>query len=468
MINLADLTISKAHEALKRGDFTVKELADAYLAVIAEKNPEINAYLSVWDDVDAQAEAAQKRFADGTATLLTGIPMCIKDVICTKGKVSTGASKILENYRPPYSATVVEKLEAENVVILGKGNTDEFAQGGSTEYSAYGVTKNPHDTTRVAGGSSGGPAAAVAMEGALAGLGTDTGGSIRLPAAHCGVVGLKPTYGACSRYGLMAMASSLDCPGPFSKTVEDAETIFNVIKGIDPLDATTSEADVDATVKKIGVPRTFLKEGIDPDVLENFEASVSKLTDAGYEIVDIEIPNIEHALPVYYILVPAEVSSNMARYDGIKYGERSDAPDLLGHYLQTRGDLLGPEVKRRIMLGTYVLSAGYADQFYNKAWQVRNMITDSFKKVFEEVDTIALPVSPTPAHVIGENDNDPLKMYLVDVFTVGANVSGIPGISIPAGTVARDGKDLPIGLQLLAPHHGENRLFAVGKKFESQ
>lgn len=468
MINLADLTISKAHEALKRGDFTVKELADAYLAVIAEKNPEINAYLSVWDDVDAQAEAAQKRFADGTATLLTGIPMCIKDVICTKGKVSTGASKILENYRPPYSATVVEKLETENVVILGKGNTDEFAQGGSTEYSAYGVTKNPHDTTRVAGGSSGGPAAAVAMEGALAGLGTDTGGSIRLPAAHCGVVGLKPTYGACSRYGLMAMASSLDCPGPFSKTVEDAETIFNVIKGIDPLDATTSEADFDATAKKIGVPRTFLKEGIDPDVLENFEASVSKLKDAGYEIVDIEIPNIEHALPVYYILVPAEVSSNMARYDGIKYGERSDAPDLLGHYLQTRGDLLGPEVKRRIMLGTYVLSAGYADQFYNKAWQVRNMITDSFKKVFEEVDTIALPVSPTPAHVIGENDNDPLKMYLVDVFTVGANVSGIPGISIPAGTVARDGKDLPVGLQLLAPHYGENRLFAVGKKFESQ
>lgn len=468
MIDLKNLTIRKTHEALKKGEFTVSELVEAYRKNIEEKNPEINAYLSVWDDIDGDIKEAQSRFENGTATLLTGIPFCIKDVICTKGRVSTGASKILENYIPPYDATVISKLKSEGIIILGKGNTDEFAQGASTENSAYGVTKNPHDISRVAGGSSGGPAAAVAMDGALAGLGTDTGGSIRLPASFCGIVGLKTTYGASSRYGLMAMASSFDGPGPMTKCVDDAEIIFNAIKGIDPMDSTTIEGDTSKEVKTIGVPRGFLKEGIDVDVLKVFEDNIEKLKNLGYQIKDIEIPYIEYSLPVYYILVPAEVSSNMSRYDGIKYGERKDGENLLEQYLETRGSLLGAEVKRRIMLGTYVLSAGYADQFYNKAWQARNLIIASFKKVFEDVDVIAMPVSPEPAFKIGENSSDPLKMYLIDIFTVGASCAGIPAISIPGGVVNREEKNLPIGLQLLAPHLAEKNLFEVGKKFEEK
>lgn len=466
MIDLKNITIKKAHEALKRGDFKVIDLVDAYKKVIDEKNGDINAYLSVWDDLEDQAEVAQKKFDDGSATLLTGIPFCIKDIICTKGKVTTGASKILETYKPPYDATVVAKLKDEGAVILGKGNTDEFAQGASSENSAYGVSKNPHDTTRVAGGSSGGPAAAVAMDGALCGLGTDTGGSIRIPASFCGVVGLKPTYGALSRNGLMAMASSFDCPGPMTKTVEDAEIIFDALKGIDPLDSTTvAKEGASSKVKKVGVPRGFL-DGVDKDVLLNFEKSLKVLESQGYEVVDIDIPKLEYSLPVYYILIPAEVSSNMARYDGIKYGGRKSGDDLMEQYLNTRGELLGAEVKRRIILGTYVLSAGYADQYYNKALQARGMIKASFKEVFKSVDVVAMPVSPTPAFKIGEKANDPLQMYLVDMFVVGASCAGIPAISIPAGTVEVEGKDLPVGLQLMAPDLEEGRLFEVGKKFE--
>ena len=468
---IANLTIAKAHQHLLNKDFTVADLVKACQQKIAETNSDINAYLTVFDNLDAEIAEAQKRFDNGTATPLTGIPLAIKDVIMIKGKRATGGSKILENYTATYSATAIEKLAEAGSIFIGKTNTDEFAQGGSTENSAYGVTKNPHDHTRVAGGSSGGSAAAVATDTALGALGSDTGGSIRLPASFCGVVGLKPTRGAVSRNGLMAMASSFDVIGPFAKTVEDAEIIYNAIKGIDPLDSTTVEATskeaTDTKVKKIGVPRSFLQKGIDDDILKNFEASLETLKKEGYEIVDIEIPYIEYSLAVYYILIPAEVSSNMARYDGIKYGERRGGANLLEQYSATRGELLGAEVKRRIMIGTYVLSAGYADQFYKKATEARSVITQSFKKVFENVDMIAMPVSPVPAFKIGEHTQSPLQMYLVDIFTVGANVSGVPAISIPSGTVDRDGKNLPVGLQLLAPHLHENALFSVGKQFES-
>lgn len=469
MINLKELTIKSTHEHLKNGDFTVLQLAEGYLKSIKEQNGNINAYINVWENIKEQAEAAQKKFEDGTATLLTGIPFGIKDVFVTKDQISTGGSKILEHYKPPYTSTAVEKLEKEGAIILGKTNTDEFAQGASTENSAYGVTKNPHDETRVAGGTSGGSAAAIAADMALGSLGTDTGGSIRQPSGFCGVVGLKPTYGKVSRHGVMAMASSFDCPGPITKTVEDAEIVFNAIKGVDKYDATSVEGDIDSKVKTIGVPRSYLKKGVDPDVLENFEESLSRLKDLGYEIKEIEIPYIEYSVPVYYVLVPAEVSSNMARYDGIKYGESAkDSKDLLDHYLKTRGEFIGPEVKRRIILGTYVLSAGYADQFYNKAWQVRNLITEGFKKVFEDVDLIALPTSPTPAFKIGEKSDDPLAMYLSDIFTSIANIAGVPAISIPSGFAEKEGKKLPLALELFAPHKGENRLFETGKKFESK
>lgn len=466
-MDLSNLTIKQAHEDLKSGKYTVKELVDAYKKNIDEKNKDINSYLTVFDDLDEQAERAQKMFDEGKADLLTGIPFSIKDIICVKGKRATGGSKVLENYIATYSATVVEKLVNKGAVILGKGNTDEFAQGTTTENSAYGVTKNPHDLTRVAGGSSGGPTAAVAADMALAGIGTDTGGSIRLPASYCGVVGLKLTYGAASRHGLMAMASSFDTPGPLTKTVEDAEIIFDTIKGIDPLDSTTIEGEHSGDVKTIGVPVDFLKEGIDEDVIDNFNQSIEKLKKEGYKIKEISIPNIEQALAVYYVLVPAEVSSNMARYDGVRYGSKVEGEDLIADYFKTRGHLLGSEVKRRIMVGTYALSAGYADQYYNKAWQVRNVIKENFKKVFEEVDVIAMPVGVSPAVKIGEFTSDPLALYLLDIFTVIANVVGSPAISIPSGTVNREGKELPVGLQLLAPHLHEKRLFELGKKFET-
>lgn len=466
-MNLTTLTIREAHEGLKKEDFTVKDLVDAYRKNINEKNKDLNAYLEVFDDLDEQAEIAQKRFSDGTAELLTGIPVAIKDNILIKGRIASAGSKILENYKATYSATVIEKLQNSGAIFLGRTNMDEFAMGASTENSAFGVTKNPNDTTRVAGGSSGGSAAVVSANMALLALGSDTGGSIREPASFCGSVGMKPTYGSVSRHGLMAMASSFDVIGPITKTVEDSEILFNEIKGIDPLDSTTVEGENYADVKTIGVPVDFLKEGIDGDVLENFNSSIEKLKNAGYEIKDISIPLIEKALAVYYVLVPSEVSSNMARYDGVRYGSKVEGKDMIDDYFKTRGQLIGQEVKRRIIIGTYALSAGYADQYYNKAWQVRNVIKENFKKVFEEVDVIAMPVAPTPAFKIGENSTDPLKMYLNDIFTVVANVVGVPAISIPSGTVKREDKDLPVGLQFLAPHLFEKRLFELGKKFET-
>lgn len=467
MIDLKNLTIKKAHESLKKGDFTVRELVSAYKKNIDEKNPDLNVYLEVFSDLDEQADSAQKKFSDGTADLLTGIPIAIKDNILIKGRVASGASKILENYKATYSATVIEKLQKSGAVFLGRTNMDEFAMGASTENSAYGVTKNPHDTSRVPGGSSGGSTVAVAADMTLVSLGSDTGGSIRQPASFCGVVGLKPTYGSVSRYGLMPMASSFNIIGPMAKNMEDIIIVFDAIRGVDPMDSITIEGENDSEVKTIGIPRDFLKTGIEEDILESFNNSVKKLEEAGYKIKDISIPQIEYALAVYYVLVPAEVSSDTARFDGVKFGPRISGDDLMDDYFKTRGQLFGQEVKRRIMLGTYVLSAGYADEYYNKAWQVRNVIKENFKKVFEEVDIIAMPVSPFPAFKIGEKANDPLQMYLADIFTVAANVTGIPAISIPSGTVDRDGKGLPVGLQLLAPHLHEKKLFEVGKKFET-
>jgi len=373
---------------------------------------------------------------------------------------------MLENYKASYDSTVTKKLRDAGAIFIGRTNMDEFAMGGSTEFSAHGVTKNPFDAGRVAGGSSGGSAVAVASGMTPLALGSDTGGSIRLPASFCGLVGLKPTYGSVSRSGLVAMASSFDVIGPFSHTVQDSKILFDTIKGVDPLDQTTVSKEISSEVKKIGVPYHFLKSGIDADVLDVFNSNIERLKSLGYEIVDISLPSFEYALSIYYILVPAEVSSNMSRYDGVKFGQKIEGKDLIDDYLQTRGHLLGDEVKRRIMLGTYVLSAGYADEYYRKAWIARTKIKNEVKKVFEQVDVIAMPVSPVPAFKIGEMSADPLKMYLADIFTVSANVAGIPALSVPGGVVSREEKELPIGLQLLAPWHGEERLFNVGQKFE--
>ena len=376
MLDLTTLTIKKAHDMLVSGEVTAPVLAQAYLDAIAAKNPDINAYLAVYDNVMIQAEFAQKRIdAKDNVTMLTGIPIAIKDNITIKGQVASAASKILEHYVAPYDATVITKLYEAGAVLLGRTNMDEFAMGGSTENSAFGTTKNPADTSRVPGGSSGGSAAAVAMDGALAALGSDTGGSIRQPASFTGIVGLKPTYGSVSRYGLMAMASSLDVIGPMTKTVEDAEILFNVIKGKDVMDATSRdgiESDGSAAASKtpatkstytIGVPRSFLKEGVDPDVLADFDAAIEKLKAQGHTIKDIDLPHLPYSLAVYYIVMPAEVSSNLARLDGMKYGSLKEGKNLLEDYLLTRGSFFGKEARRRIMLGTYVLSAGYADAY---------------------------------------------------------------------------------------------------------
>ncbi len=466
-IDLKTLNIEKAHKALLAGDFTAVELATAYLDVINEKNKEINAYLEIYDDVLEQAEKADEIIKSGKSTTLTGIPFAIKDNILINGKKASSASKILEGYHATYDATVIKKLKKEGAIFLGRTNMDEFAMGGSTENSAFGVTRNPHDTSRVAGGSSGGSAAAVAMDGALCALGSDTGGSIRQPASFCGLVGLKPTYGAVSRYGVMAMGSSLDQIGPFGKTVGDMEMIFNSIKGQDSKDGTTIYDDTykpERIGKKkpiIGIPRHFLTKGIDQDVLENFNSSVEKLKGQGYEIKEIELPNISYSLPVYYVIMPAEVSSNMSRFDGVKYGLHKEGKDGIDDYFVTRGEGFGREVRRRILLGTYVLSSGYYDAYYNRANAVRRIITEDFLKAYEKVDIILTPTTPAPAFKIGEKISDPVTMYLEDIFTVTANLTGMPAMSVPSGFSGK----LPLGLQIMARHGDEKTLFEVGKDF---
>jgi len=466
-IDLKNLTIEKAHAALVRGDFTAVALAQAYLDVIASKNKDINAYLEVYNDVIEQAKVADARLAAKTdITMLTGIPFAIKDNILIKGRIATSASKILEGFQAPYDATVVEKLKKAGAVFIGRTNMDEFAMGGSTENSTFGVTKNPYDTSRVAGGSSGGSAAAVAMDGALAALGSDTGGSIRQPASYCGLVGLKPTYGAVSRNGVMAMGSSLDQIGPFAKTVGDAEIIFNTIRGQDTLDSTTITPET-YSPKRLGKTKPIIgiinyESGVDARVMEKFNEAVAKYEKAGYEVRrGITIPDIDYSLAVYYVVMPAEVSSNLARFDGVRFGFHKDGKNGIDDYFETRGAGFGKEARRRILLGTYVLSSGYYDAYYNRAIALRRTITAGFEKAFEGVDIIMTPTAPSPAFKIGEKISDPVAMYLEDIFTVPANLTGMPAISVPAGFAG----DLPVGIQLTARHGDEKTLFEAGKDF---
>lgn len=471
MIDISKLTIKDLNKHLKSKDFTVKELAEAYLENIKKNNSDINAYLEVYSDVIDQAQELDEKIEKGEIGPLFGVPLAIKDNILIDGKKATSASKILEGFIAPYDATVIKKLKEAGALFLGRANMDEFAMGGSTENSAFGVTKNPLDTSRVAGGSSGGSVAAVAMNGALASLGSDTGGSVRQPSSFCGVVGLKPTYGSVSRHGLMAMGSSLDVIGPITKTVTDSEILFNIIKGKDSFDSTTFGDDIYEKRKienslTIGVPYHILEKGGIPDESKSkFEEAVKKLKDLGYKIKDIKLPNIEYSLAVYYIIMPAEVSSNLSRFDGVKFGLHVDGDNLLQDYLKTRGQGFGPEARRRILIGTYVLSAGYHDAYYNKALILRQKISEDFKKAFSEVDAIITPTTPGPAFKIGEKINDPLSLYLEDVFTVPANIVGIPAISIPNGEVESLGVKLPLGLQIMAPHNCEDILFEIGKKF---
>lgn len=466
-IELKKLTIEKAHECLMRGDFTAVDLTKACLEVINSKNKDLNVFLEVFDDCLQMAEMADNKIKLGQAGLLTGIPCAIKDNILIKGKIASSASKILENYIASYDATVISRLKAEGVVILGRTNMDEFAMGGSTENSAFGVTKNPYDQERVAGGSSGGSAVSVAMDGVLFALGSDTGGSIRQPASFCGVVGLKPTYGRVSRYGVMAMGSSLDQIGPIAKTVGDIEIVYRAIAGKDEKDGTTIDTNTYISKKPkdkptIGVPRHFLDKGVSKGVMENFERTLDKLKKKGYQIKEVQLPNISYSLLVYYIIMPAEVSANMARYDGMRFGLHVNGKDGIEDYFETRRIGLGREVIRRILLGTYVLSSGYYDAYYNRANAVRKMITDDFIKAFQDVDAIVTPTAPSPAFKIGEKTSDPVAMYLEDIFTVTANITGMPAMSVPMGMT--DG--LPVGIQLTASHGNEDLLFMIGKDIE--
>jgi aspartyl-tRNA(Asn)/glutamyl-tRNA(Gln) amidotransferase subunit A len=467
-MDLTNLTIAEARRALDAKEYSALDLTNAYLDVIRAKNPEIHAYLEVWEEsAREEAKRADEMIACGDVHPLTGIPLAIKDNILIEGRIASSASKILENYRASYDATVTKKLKNHGAVFLGRANMDEFAMGSSTENSAFGPSKNPLDPTRVPGGSSGGSSAAVAAGMALAALGSDTGGSIRQPASFTGLVGLKPTYGAVSRFGLMAMGSSLDQIGPLTRTVEDTRILFDAIKGNDPRDGTTLP-DVEVSIskpKKIGVPRLFLAQGTDPDILERFETALNKLKSAGYEIVDIEMPNVPYSLAVYYIIMPAEVSTNLERFDGIRYGLSVPAEAIKEVYAKTRGAGFGPEARRRIILGSFVLSSGYADAYYRKARAVRSLIRADFEKAFQTVDAIVTPTNPSPAFKFGSK-SDPISMYVEDIFSTPANLAGVPAISVPMGTVNRDGTDLPVGLQIIAPHRREDILFDIGSDIE--
>ncbi|MCR4280791.1 MAG: Asp-tRNA(Asn)/Glu-tRNA(Gln) amidotransferase subunit GatA [Candidatus Kaiserbacteria bacterium] len=474
-MNLETLTISEARRALDAKEYSALELTNAYLSEIAEKNPEIHAYLEVWEKTAREeAKKADDMIARGESQPLTGIPIAVKDNILIEGRIASSASKMLENYRASYDATVIKKLKEQGTVFLGRTNMDEFAMGSSTENSAYGPSKNPIDLKRVPGGSSGGSAAAVAGGMALAALGSDTGGSIRQPASLTGLVGLKPTYGAVSRFGLIAMGSSLDQIGPLTKTIEDAQIIFEAIRGNDKNDSTSlpdsSRSDLGNTkgrTLKIGIPRAFLAKGVDPDVLVNFEKVLAHLAQEGYEIKDIDLPSLPSALAVYYIVMPAESSTNLARFDGIRYGLSVPALAIQEVYAKTRGQGFGPEVRRRILVGTFVLSSGYADAYYRKALAVREIIRADFARAFESVDAVVMPTCPAPAFTFGEKSN-PLAMYAEDIFSVPANLAGVPAISVPMGTVVRDGVNLPVGSQIVASHGNEETLFKIGHDVEGE
>jgi aspartyl-tRNA(Asn)/glutamyl-tRNA(Gln) amidotransferase subunit A len=464
------MTIVEALAKMKTGEITSEQLVRDLLAKIEQENPKLNAYLEVYADAVDQAREADKARQAGEDLPLLGVPLAIKDNILVGGRKASAASKILGNYHASYDATVIRKLKEAGAILIGRTNMDEFAMGGSTENSAFGPTRNPHDVARVAGGSSGGSAAAVAAGLALGALGSDTGGSIRQPASFCGVVGLKPTYGAVSRFGLMAMASSLDQIGPFAQTVEDAELLFKIISGRDPLDSTSQDIAEDSSRKfeessrmKIGVPENYLMDGIDPEVLADFRDSLERLKQAGHTITAVDLPSLKYSLACYYIIMPAEASTNLARFDGVRYGAYEAGETLLADYAKTRGRNFGPEVRRRIMLGTYVLSAGYYDAYYGRAVAVRQLIQADFVKAFKTVDVIAMPTAPTTAFKVGEKTADPLQMYLEDIFTVPANLAGVPAISIPSG---KDSAGLPFGVQFFAPHFREDLLFAVGRSLK--
>jgi len=466
MIDINTLSITKAREALKKGEFTALELTEATLEAIKDKDGEVKAFLEVFDDAITQAKEVDKRISNQEDLPLLGIAIALKDNMLVEGKEATAGSKILKGFKSPIDSSVVKKLKEAGAIIIGRTNMDEFAMGSSTENSAYGVTKNPHDLERVSGGSSGGSSAVVGGGMVLVSLGSDTGGSIRQPASFCGVVGLKPTYGRVSRSGLIALASSLDQIGPFTKTVSDAELVYNVIKGQDEMDSTTINEDTYPTNKSfsktIGIPKSFVEsDGVSEEVKNNFQESVKKFESMGYKIKDIELPHIKYSLAVYYILMPAEASSNLARFDGVKYGLHEDGKNMIEDYFKTRGKGFGKETRRRVILGTYVLSSGYYDEYYGSALKMKNVITQELQKAFQEVDLIMTPTTPTPAFKVGEKTNDPLSMYLADIFTVPANIVGMPAISIPSGFSGK----LPLGIELLADLGREDNLFRAGKEF---
>ena len=466
-------TAFEISDAVRSGRLTASAVLEEHLDRIATRESEIHAFNLV--TVDAAREAAASVDAAIAAGRdpgpLAGVPIALKDNMCTRGVETTCSSRILEGWKPPYDATVVSRLAAMGAVSVGKTNLDEFAMGSSTENSAFGVTLNPRDTSRVAGGSSGGSAAAVAAGFAPVSLGSDTGGSIRQPAALCGVVGVKPTYGTVSRYGLVAFASSLDQIGPFATDVRDAALVLEAISGHDPMDSTSIPRDRldvmsvlqhDVTGMRIG-RITDMPEGADADVLERLEIAFDSLRAAGATIVDVQLPSLKYGLTAYYLIAPAEASSNLARYDGVRYGMRVESPDTNSMYMATRAAGFGDEVKRRIMLGTYALSAGYFDAYYGKALKVRRLISDDFARAYEKADVLLTPTSPIPAFKVGEKADDPLSMYLCDVYTIPTNLAGHPAMSVPFGD-SRDG--LPIGVQVLAPTLGEQAMFKVAASLE--
>jgi aspartyl-tRNA(Asn)/glutamyl-tRNA(Gln) amidotransferase subunit A len=471
------LTIDSVRAAIAARQFTATSLVEEFYRKIKAEDAGIHAYLTLCEDRALKTAGRIDALAGAGAPLppLAGVPVGIKDVMVTRGIRTTAGSKILENFIPPYDCTAVARLEAAGAIVLGKMNCDEFAMGSSNENSAYGPVRNPRDTSRVPGGSSGGSAAAVAAGTALATLGSDTGGSIRQPASFCGVVGLMPTYGRVSRYGLLAFASSLDHIGPLTKTVKDAAIILGVIAGRDPLDSTSADVPVPnyeqglsqpVSGLRLGVPKEYFSEGLDPEVRSAVESGIDRLRAAGCQIVPISLPHTPYAIPTYYVIATAEASANLARFDGVRYGYRArGARPLSEMYRKTRDEGFGPEVKRRIMLGTYALSSGYYDAYYLKAQRVRTLLTRDFEEAFRKVDAIVTPTAPTAAFKLGEKADDPLSMYLADIFTVTADLAGIPGISVPCGQT-RSG--LPIGLQVLGRHFDEGTVLRVGQAVESR
>jgi aspartyl-tRNA(Asn)/glutamyl-tRNA(Gln) amidotransferase subunit A len=474
-MELRTLTIKKTHEGLSRKEFSAVELTNSYLEKIEKEDKNINSFLTVCkDSALSQAKEIDKKIEKGQKlSLLAGIPGAIKDIILVEGVKCTAGSKILENYTAPYDATCIKRLKDQGIVILGKTNLDEFAMGSSTENSAFGATRNPIDLTRVPGGSSGGSTAAVAANFCLFALGSETGGSIRQPASFCGVVGLKPTYGAVSRYGLIHFASSLDQIGPITKTVEDCRIVFNAIKGRDELDSTSVELKASGSKSqvaglRIGVPKEYFIKGTDPEVIKLVKRAIKKYEENGAKVEEISLPHTEYALSCYYIIAPSEASANLARYDGIKYGfskvknQELKAKTLMDVYLQSRGEGFGEEVRRRIMLGIYALSSGYYEAYYVRAQKVRTLIKKDFDKAFKKVDVIFTPTSPTPAFKLGEKTKDPLQMYLSDIFTAPVNLAELPAISMPCGDIG----GLPVGLQIIGKPFEEEKIMDIAQIFE--